>query len=628
MNPEASKLLTKSSVDLTALNKSGEIRDAIDDRLLKAIIREYLDLLLSSAAVYEKNGDYAIGIFSSGWCRYLDNASRQLCNTDDDREALKSGKWLCHESCWKTSRTSIEDRAPADFPCKGGIRIYAVPIFAGDEVVGSINFGYGTPPKDPEILKEIAARYDVSETLLKAFADDYASKKPEIIQEAKERLNRAAQLIGEIVQRKRVEKDLRKALKEKEYLIKVSEIQRKKAEEAERAAVIANKAKSTFLANMSHEFRTPLAVIQSFLELISVSLDEQNQLHEYIATAERNCDHLGQLIDDILDLSKVESGKFDLVREPIDILALIKEVLAILEPKAKEKGLKLEFEASKQMPHRVLSNGFRLRQILINIIGNALKFTFKGEVKVSCNLEFTKDSKFLTNIRVKDSGIGITPENQKKLFKPFAQIPAEASTRIMGTGLGLALSKNLAIALGGDLVIEQSEVGRGSVFLITLDAGSFDDIEFFKPSPQHEPLIAEKARIPNKQLTNRKILLVEDQEDLQKSLSLMLEHHGALVDKASNGQEGVGMALSKYYDVILMDVVMPVLNGYEAIKIIKQTGYPRPILAVTAHAMLEQKLKLKASGVDEIVKKPVRKNELLSVIVRHTTNLDQLNSSD
>ena len=622
MSPETSKLPIKVCGDLTALNKHGEIKEAVERDLLKAIIREYLDLLLSSAAVYEKNGDYAIGIFSSGWCRYLDGASRKLCDTNDDRKALKSGKWLCHESCWKTSQISIEQKSPADFPCQGGIRIYAEPIFAGDEVVGSINFGYGSPPQDSKILSQIAKEFNVSETKLGAYAKEYDPRNPEVVLKAKERLKRAAQLIGEIVQRKRVEKDLRKALKEKEVLVEKAELQRKKAEESQRIAVSANMAKSSFLANMSHEFRTPLAVIQSFLELISVSMDKQSQLQEYIGTAERNCDHLAQLIDDILDLSKVESGKFTLIREKIDLLALIKEVMAILKHKAEEKGLQLEFVASKQMPHKILSNAVRLRQILINIIGNAVKFTSIGGVKVSCNLEYshTNGPRFLTNIKVEDTGIGIAPEDQGELFKPFTQVSSETSQQSMGTGLGLALSRKLAQALGGNIIIQHSQLGRGSTFLITVDSGPFDEIDFFKPGTSLEDPIVEKPSFPDSQLRDRKILVVEDHKELQKSITIMLERHGALVDTASDGKEGVDMALSSKYDVLLMDVAMPVLNGYEAIKKIRENGYTGPIMAVTAHAMPEQKMRLKNSGCDEIIKKPVKKADLLSAIVKYTSH--------
>jgi signal transduction histidine kinase len=414
---------------LRELNAEGEIKAAVDADLLQAIMKEYLHLLETSAAVYEKNGDYAAGIFSSGWCRQLDQASRSLCDTDSNQEALRCGKWLCHESCWQTSRTSIEAAAPAELRCHGGLRIYAIPIFAGSDVVGSINFGFGSPPKDPEELNSIAVKYAVPEATLVDLANEYHPRSEEVILEAKSRLHRAAKLIGEIVHRNRMEKSLIESLKEKEELILRAHREKEAAEEAKQVAILANKAKSAFLANMSHEIRTPLSAIQGFLELISMEITENPRLLEYIGIVDRNCSYLAQLIDDILDISRVESGNIAIHKEVVNVIALIKEVLAILGEKARSKGLKLSFVPSPRMPKKILSNGIRLRQILINIIGNAVKFTDQGHVEVSCELEFVNqpESRFLTKIKVKDTGRGIADEDRAKLFKPFGQLHAEDS---------------------------------------------------------------------------------------------------------------------------------------------------------------------------------------------------------
>jgi PAS domain-containing protein len=196
--------------DLTSLNLGGLIRSSISDSILTDIAVDYLSLLKTSSAIYERNGDYALGLFSSGWCRYLDSASRRLCGCDDNKAALCSGKWLCHESCWtEASLSAITTRDSVDIPCAGGLRLYAIPIIANDEVVGAINFGYGDPPRDPAELMRIATAFKVDYQELYKSAMEYESRPPFIIEIAKERLLSSARLIGSMVESKLAERKLR-----------------------------------------------------------------------------------------------------------------------------------------------------------------------------------------------------------------------------------------------------------------------------------------------------------------------------------------------------------------------------------------------------------------------------------
>jgi len=206
--------------NLSKLNTTRLILDSVGEEVLSDIASDYLNLLETSSAIYEKNGDYALGIFSSGWCRFLDHSSRKLCKTADNREALQSGLWHCHESCWnEASRISLETAKPVDIECRGGIHLYAVPIFAGSEIIGSINFGYGDPPKDIEKLKEIALRYGVSLEELRMHSSSYESRPSFITEIAKNRLLASARMIGEIFNRKRAEKILEKQHERLEELI-------------------------------------------------------------------------------------------------------------------------------------------------------------------------------------------------------------------------------------------------------------------------------------------------------------------------------------------------------------------------------------------------------------------------
>jgi PAS domain S-box-containing protein len=381
----------------------------------------------------------------------------------------------------------------------------------------------------------------------------------------------------------------------------------KRAEEASRQAQIladeANKAKSAFLANMSHEIRTPLGAILGFSELLKDPEHSGLTPEQCIEAIQRNGELLARLIDDILDLSKVEAGKLETEKVQVSLMDLIRESLIGLQLKADEKGLKLGLNLVEPLPKVVLTDPLRLRQILLNIIGNALKFTAQGQVEVQVECENMDCDRARLSILVHDTGEGMTPEQAAKLFTPFTQSDTSMTRRYGGTGLGLALSRQLARAMGGDLRLVATAPGEGSVFRIEILVGLSQVVEEVKPAPT--PVRAEAASSRRPRLHGIRVLVVDDSADNQLMMSRFLEGAGASVALASDGEEGVEKALAEDFDVVLMDVQMPRMDGYAATARLREKGYRKPIAALTAHAFPEEKNRCLAVGYTAHLSKPV-----------------------
>lgn len=393
--------------------------------------------------------------------------------------------------------------------------------------------------------------------------------------------------------------------------------------EARMEADAANRAKTNFLANMSHEIRTPLNSIMGFAELMEGAKMNEAEFDKSLATIRRNGHQLIKIIDEILDISKVEAGRLEIERAEFDLHTLISEVQALMEIQAREKGLTLEFNCVCDIPARIETDSLRLRQVLVNILGNAIKFTANG--KVSAAIDWLKDvgrdSGRLT-IAITDSGVGIDPDQANRLFQPFQQVDSSTTRKFGGTGLGLALSRRLARALDGDVYLKESGEGRGSTFVIELntkffgEGGTFNKIRDISETLLVEPVLKPKGEI-KPILQNVRVLVVDDAADNRTLLSRFLASAGADVQTATNGQEGIDKAMSDEFAVVLMDIQMPNVDGYEATLHLRSNGYKRPIIALTAHALKEEREKSLKAGCDDHLTKPIDKTTLISQVAKH-----------
>ena len=388
-------------------------------------------------------------------------------------------------------------------------------------------------------------------------------------------------------------------------------------------------AKTEFLANMSHEIRTPMTAILGYADLLLEEGDIQKAPEnrvEIIQTIRRNGEHLLNVINDILDLSKVEAGKFTFEQIACSPHEILQEVNELMKVRADSKNLDWTVSIEGALPSIIQTDPTRLRQILLNLVGNAIKFTESGSVHLRARYRVVKDSKQLV-FEVQDTGIGMSQQQQQQLFEPFVQADNSMSRRFGGTGLGLALSRRFARLLGGDVEVN-SEPGIGTTFTLRIDVGDVADVvsELKLPANQPESRCAAKAS-DNRQLEQMRILLVEDGPDNQRLVSFLLEKQGATVDLAENGAIGRDMALRALeddtpYDVILMDMQMPVMDGYAATRALRSHGYARPIIALTAHAMAEDRQRCLEAGCDEYSTKPIDRERLIGLLSRFRHNCE------
>lgn len=393
---------------------------------------------------------------------------------------------------------------------------------------------------------------------------------------------------------------------------------RKRAQEelkkARESAEAASRSKSEFLANMSHEIRTPLAGILGYSEMIALYCNSPEERADYLTRIRRCADTLTELINDILDLSKVEAGALNVELVAFNVVSEIENIVQLLQGSAAEKHLSFDVQYERPFPEVIVSDPTRFRQILTNLVGNAIKFTDSGRVSLRVYRAAGEVDNFY--FQVSDTGCGLTLEQQNRLFQIFVQADSSTTRKYGGTGLGLALSRRLAEALGGELNLISSEPGKGSVFLLRL------------PSQRAAiaPAVEKSAGSSGgtHQLASMRLLVAEDNSDNQEMIARFLRENGAVVEVVGNGREALHRAQAEKFDAILMDVQMPELDGYEVTRRLRGLGIQVPIIVLTAHAMNDEREKARAAGCNEFLTKPINLTKLIQTVARYGTALGKV----
>jgi PAS domain S-box-containing protein len=418
----------------------------------------------------------------------------------------------------------------------------------------------------------------------------------------------------DITENKRAEDDLRAANARLEHAVA-------RAEELAVHAEAASRAKSEFLANMSHEIRTPLTAILGFSELLATPNLLYQEQREFLAEIQSNGRALLELISDILDLSRIEADRLTLEKVDCPLHQIIVDVLSVVQVRAKQKGLSLEVDYAFPLPVTIHTDPARLRQVLTNLIGNAVKFTERGVVRITVRSTRLPDGSGRMEFAISDTGIGIPADKIDELFQPFMQADGSSTRRYGGTGLGLAISRRVAKALGG-VVEVVSRLGEGSTFTLTIDAGSLDGVRMLESPTPPATGWTQPSSLEQEAPLHGRVLLAEDVADTCAVLRQILKRMNLELEIAEDGRVACEMAEKSQaegqpYDLILMDIQMPRMNGYEASRWLRQHGWKGPIVALTAYALVGDREKCLAAGCDDYVAKPIPTKGLREVLTRY-----------
>jgi signal transduction histidine kinase len=394
-------------------------------------------------------------------------------------------------------------------------------------------------------------------------------------------------------------------------------------ERAKEEALAASRAKSEFLAHMSHEIRSPLTAILGFADNLLEPGVSPEEVVSAAETIKRNGQHLLEIVNDILDISKIESCRFEVEQIDCSPAQVIIDVMEVLQPRARSKGLQLKLDWRPGIPATITSDSVRLKQILLNLVSNAIKFTKTGEVRIEVKLLETPPASGPNEPRlqftVTDTGIGMSPAQVQNLFVAYQQGSSWVSRTYGGTGLGLAISRELARKLGGDITVE-STPGIGSRFTVTVRTGPLDGVPRLNTPEEGEALsLSRSTALMQGIRLNCRILLAEDGPDNRRLLSYLLTKAGADVTLAEDGQQAVELACAaeverRPFDLILMDMIMPGMDGAQATRTLRECGLTLPIIALTANAMSGVRQQCLAAGCDDFATKPIDRSTLLTTI--------------
>jgi PAS domain S-box-containing protein len=433
-------------VEFSGLDQNRNLMDTIGEDVLEDVVFDFLELLDTSAAVFEENGDIALWTFSSGWCKYLSHASRNLCSAQNDHAAIISGKWHCYQACWAmSSKKSIERREPVDIECLGGLRIFSVPIMAGGEVVGAISVGYGDPPKDDQQINKVANNYGVPAEELVKLSLSYESRPPFIIDIAKNRLQVSARLLGAIVERKQAESVI------KNY-----------ASQLEKS----NQDLKDFAFIASHDLQEPLRKITAFGERLEMKyenlLDEEGI--DYLNRMKSSSSRLQLMIQDLLAYSRVSTQPNPFCM--VDITQVVSDVISDLEIAISSSNAEITVD---QLPV-IQADPLQMRQLFQNLISNAIKFhklDIPPRIKISSATPGGTQSYTTPIVRivVVDNGIGFDESFTEKIFQPFQRLVGRSQYE--GSGIGLAICRKIVDRHRG-LIEVKSKLGEGTTFIISL----------------------------------------------------------------------------------------------------------------------------------------------------------------
>lgn len=366
-------------------------------------------------------------------------------------------------------------------------------------------------------------------------------------------------------------------------------------------AYAAAQAKSRFLANMSHELRTPLTAILGFSENMLDSDDACNTQTVSLQTIIRNGNHLLHIINELLDISKIEEDKLQIEHINFSVVQLMQDIELLMHQQAEDKGLEFKISYSWPLPASIKNDPFRIKQILINLCSNAIKFTKRGYVHI--NIRCQRDEE-LVYFEVIDTGIGVGHEQQGKIFQAFAQADISTTRQYGGTGLGLSLSKRLAELMGGSIALS-SEPEKGSRFTVTLPSGPLSQVEFISDLSKHKLPTATEDKPAYTQLKGR-VLVADDAPDNRLLLSALLGKFGLETTIVENGQLALDTLASKEFDLILLDIQMPVLDGLQTINKLQEQQYDKPVIALTANTLVEDRKIYQAAGFSDFIAKPIR----------------------